>query len=137
MVIARLSQLIRRGKLGPGAPRWVAHTRNLGLSSWAAVEALFFSGSYTHARRIPKRLRHDWSRPLPRPLAIPTVMHLETLADVRVLVEKHLPAQLRAKPHWRYVAAQLNEAAQGAHPADVAAALVIALALDGVKCRPK
>jgi len=57
------------------------------------------------------------------------------LADVRALTEKHLPAQIRAKPTWRYVAAQLKQAAQGADTADVAAALVIALALDGVKCR--
>ncbi len=81
--------------------------------------------------------RADWSRPLPRPLVIPTVMHLETLADVRALIDKHLPAQLRTKPHWRYVAAQLKEAAQGADAADVAGALVIALALEGVQCRPK
>ena len=86
---------------------------------------------------MPKRPRHDWSRPLPRPLAIPTVMRLEALADVRALVERHLPAQIRAKPHWRYVAAQLKEAAEGADPAGVAAALVIALALEGIKCRPK
>ena len=82
---------------------------------------------------MPKHPRHDRSRPLPRPLAIPTVMQLETLADVRALVEQHLPAPLRAKPHWRYVAVQLKEAAQGADPADVAAAL----ALEGIKCRPK
>jgi hypothetical protein len=50
-------------------------------------------------------------------------MQLETLADVRALIDKHLPAQLRAKPHWRDVAAP--------------AALVIALALEGVQCRPK
>jgi hypothetical protein len=37
--------------------------------------------------------RPDWSLPLPRPLTIPTVMKLSTLADVRDLVEKHLPAQ--------------------------------------------
>ena len=34
----------------------------------------------------------NWSRPLPRPIIIPDVMELETLADVWILVEKHLPA---------------------------------------------
>jgi hypothetical protein len=87
---------------------------------------------------MPERTRRsDWSRPLPRPLTIPMVMKLETLADVRNLIDKHLPRQLRTKPSWRYVAAQLKEAAQGADTADVAAALVIALALEGVKCRAK
>jgi hypothetical protein len=84
-----------------------------------------------------RRSRPNWSRPLPRPLVIPDVMTLTTLADVRALIEKHLPAQHRAKPHWRYVAAQLKEAAQGADPMDVAAALVIALAPDGVQNRAK
>ena len=81
--------------------------------------------------------RSDWSRCLPRPLIIPGVIKLVTLADVRALVEKHLPRQIRARPTWRYVAARLKEAADGADPADVAAALVIALALEGVKCQPK
>ena len=85
----------------------------------------------------PRRDRPNWSRPLPRPLAIPTVMQLETLGDVRALIDKHLPAQLRAKPHWRYVTAELKKAAHGADSVDVAAALVIALALEGVRCRPK
>jgi hypothetical protein len=35
--------------------------------------------------------------PLPRPLTIPDVLTLQTLADVRVLVEKHLPAEYRSK----------------------------------------
>jgi hypothetical protein len=64
-------------------------------------------------------------------------MKLETLADVRALIDKHLPTQLRTKPRWRHVAAQQKEAAQRADTADVSAALVIALALEGVKCRAK
>ncbi len=48
---------------------------------------------------------------MPQRLVIPTVMQLETLADVRAPIEKHLPTPLRAKPQWRYVAAQLKEAA--------------------------
>jgi hypothetical protein len=57
--------------------------------------------------------RPDWSRPLPRHLTIPTVMKLSTLADVRDLVEKHLPAQYRHKPTWRHVSSQLAKAADG------------------------
>jgi hypothetical protein len=42
--------------------------------------------------------RPDWSRPLPRPLVIPTVLNLVTLDDVRTLIERHLPMQTRNKP---------------------------------------
>jgi fructosamine-3-kinase len=51
--------------------------------------------------------RPDWSRPLPRPIVIPKVMTLKTLADVRALIERHLPAERRERPTWRYVAQQL------------------------------
>ena len=57
--------------------------------------------------------RPDWSRPLPRPLTIPTVMKLKTLADVRDLVEKHLPEQYRRKPAWRQVSTQIAKPAEG------------------------
>jgi hypothetical protein len=56
--------------------------------------------------------RPDWSRPLPRPLTIPTVMKLSTLADVRDLVEKHLPEQYRRKPAWRHVSTEIAKAAK-------------------------
>ena len=43
------------------------------------------------------RKRSDWSRPLPRPIVIPQAMKLATLADVRALIEKHLPAECRTR----------------------------------------
>jgi hypothetical protein len=38
----------------------------------------------------------DWSSPLPRPLVIPNVMTLKTLADVRTLL-RPLPEDRRAR----------------------------------------
>jgi len=56
--------------------------------------------------------RPNWSRPLPRPLKIPSVMTLKTLADVRELVG-HLPGECRERDTWRHVAACLSAAARG------------------------
>jgi hypothetical protein len=50
---------------------------------------------------------------LPRPIIIPDLLTLETLADVRVLVEKHLPAEYKAKFTWRQLAGLLKRAAEG------------------------
>jgi hypothetical protein len=36
-----------------------------------------------------------------------------TLADVRTLIEKHLPAHFRDNRSWRHVAAELDKAAAG------------------------
>jgi hypothetical protein len=63
-------------------------------------------------------------------------MTLKTLADVRTLMQ-HLPADRRARPTWRHVAAQLNEAAAGADPADVSVAFRLVLSIEGVECRPQ
>jgi hypothetical protein len=81
--------------------------------------------------------RPDWSRMLPRPLVIPAVMTLRTLADVRELIH-HLPKERRGLNTWRHVAKTLDEAAQGAiDPVDVSIALRLTLMLEGVECRPK
>ena len=56
--------------------------------------------------------RPNWSQPLPRPLVIPTVMTLKTLADVRTLM-RHLPPEHRERPTWRHFAAELEQAAAG------------------------
>jgi hypothetical protein len=76
----------------------------------------------------------NWSRPLPRPIVIPDVMELATLADVRILVEKHLPKEYRAKFTWRQFAGLLKRAAEGQQDvAEVSTALRIVLQLEGVK----
>ena len=73
----------------------------------------------------------NWSRPLPRPIIIPDVMEL-TLADVRALVEKHLPKEYRVKFTWRQFAGLLKRAAEGQQDvAEVSTALRITLQLEG------
>jgi hypothetical protein len=67
------------------------------------------------------RTRPNWSRPLPRPLAIPKVMKLK-LINVRELL-RHLPAHVRRKditgklanlPTLRAIAFPLERARVGA-----------------------
>jgi hypothetical protein len=79
--------------------------------------------------------RPNWSRPLPRPLVIPTALTLTTLTDVRNLIEKHLPRDRRDEATWRYVRDKLEKAARSGDTTDVAVALQIALHLEGVRCR--
>jgi hypothetical protein len=81
--------------------------------------------------------RPNWSRPLPRPLVIPGVMNLVTLANVRRLIERHLPEDRRNLPTWRHVRAELAKAAAGvdtADAADVSIALRMVLSMEGVRC---
>ena len=64
----------------------------------------------------------------------PTVMKLSTLADVRDLVDKHLPAQYRHKPTWRHVSTQIAKAADGEKDLlEVCVSLRLVLALEGVE----
>jgi hypothetical protein len=55
---------------------------------------------------------------LPRPLVIPKVVTLTTLADVCGLI-KHVPKERRQFSTWRTVEKALNEAAAGADPIGV------------------
>jgi hypothetical protein len=50
---------------------------------------------------------------LPRPIIIPDVIELQTLADVRILVEKHLPREYRSKFGWRQLAGLFQRAVEG------------------------
>ena len=69
---------------------------------------------------------------LPRPLVIPGVMTLRTLAHVRTLLG-HLPKETRAKSTWQHAEAELNKAATGADPHDVSVALQMVLQLERVE----
>ena len=62
--------------------------------------------------------RPNWSRSLAQPLTIPGLMKLTTLADVRALIDQHLPKDVRDKATWRYVRDQLVEAAHGGDVVD-------------------
>jgi hypothetical protein len=97
--------------LGRHAP--IAAEGDARLDSTRSRKCIFFDQPSSLLRRICAVSRLDWSRPLPRPLNIPTVMKLSTLADVRDLVEKHLPEQYRRKPAWRHVSSEIAKAAEG------------------------
>jgi len=80
--------------------------------------------------------RSDWSRPLPRPLEIPGVMTLATLADVRELL-RHVPKERRTLDTWRHVADELEAAARGdGDTVEVSVALRLVLSLERVQCLP-
>jgi hypothetical protein len=75
----------------------------------------------------------NWSRPLPRLLIVSGVMTAATLNDVRVMIERHLPAASRAKEMWRYVSNELREAALGSDTAEFSAVLEMALSIEGLE----
>jgi hypothetical protein len=71
----------------------------------------------------------NWSRSLPRPLVIPKVMTLRTLADVRAFL-KLLPAEFRQRHTWQCVAANLKSSAQGADVVDLFVSLQMVFMLE-------
>jgi hypothetical protein len=83
---------------------------------------------------LPKR--PNWSRRLPRPLTIPDVMTVATLADVRKLMQ-HVPKDRRELSTWQHVAAELDKAAAGADPVDVSIALRLVLVMERVEYRQR
>jgi hypothetical protein len=61
-------------------------------------------------------------------------VELKTLADVRDLVDRHLPAQYRHKPTWRHVSAQIAKAGDGEKDLlENCVSLRLVLALEGVE----
>lgn len=80
--------------------------------------------------------RPNWSRPLPRPLKIPDIMTLRTLADARSLLG-HVPAERRRLDTWRHVAKCIDDAARGGDIAGAVVALQMVLSLERVPCLPQ
>jgi hypothetical protein len=99
----------------------------------AAGIAIGLIGSYIAAML---RKRPDWSQRLPRPLLIPDIVTLKTLADVRALLE-HVPKECHGRVAWQKAAAALAAAAFGVEtPAAVALTVQMAFAMEGGACRP-
>jgi SAM domain (Sterile alpha motif) len=86
--------------------------------------------SYRGAASLP---RPNWSRPLPKLLIVSGVTTAATLNDVRVMIERHLPAASRANEMWRYVSNELRKAALGGDTAEFSAALEMALSIEGLE----
>jgi hypothetical protein len=72
-------------------------------------------------------MRPAWSTPLPRPITIPQVMTLKTLADVRKLIS-HIPKERRQLSTWQHVEKMLREG----EPPDVSVTLQIVLQMERV-----
>jgi hypothetical protein len=77
--------------------------------------------------------RPNWSQPLPKVLTVSGVTTAATLNDVRVMIERRLPAASQAKEMWKYVSNQLREAALGGNTAEFCSVLEMALSLEGLE----
>jgi hypothetical protein len=77
--------------------------------------------------------RPNWIQPLPKVLTVSGVTTAATLNDVRVMIERHLPAASQAKEMRRYVSNQLREAALGGDTVEFCSVLEMALSLEGLE----
>jgi hypothetical protein len=80
--------------------------------------------------------KSNWSKPLPRPITIPQVMTLKTLADVSKLLG-HIPKERRQLSTWQHVEATLRACAAGDYPVNISVALQIVLQAERVSYRIK
>jgi hypothetical protein len=75
--------------------------------------------------------RSSKSDRLPRPITIPQVMTLKTLADVRKLLD-HIPKERRALSTWQHVEKTLRACVADDDPANITVALQLVLQAERV-----
>ena len=75
----------------------------------------------------------NWSLRLPRPLVVSGLMTVVTLNDARMLIERHLQGESRAKEMWLHVSKELQEAVLADDTAEFSSVLEMALSLEGLE----
>jgi hypothetical protein len=73
----------------------------------------------------------SWSRQLPRPIDIPDLITLKTLADVRELLAL-LPNETRREQSWQHIEKCLQEAVVSGDVQHISEPLTILLRVEGV-----
>jgi hypothetical protein len=97
----------------------------------------FKSKADTGTRRFDSAFDPKQTLPISQPALPVTWSAMTTLADIRELVERHLPAECRERETWLHVAAQPNAAAGGGNIDEAVIALRLVLQLERVPCLPQ